>query len=32
MVAVVRENLDAIKVGCNNFVMWLLDAFYRVWS
>ncbi len=26
MVAVARENSDAIKVGCGNFVMWLLDG------
>ncbi len=39
MVAVVRENLDAVKVGCGNFVMWLLDraesfasSFNMVWS
>jgi hypothetical protein len=25
MVAVARENSDAVKVGCGNFVMWLLD-------
>jgi hypothetical protein len=26
MVAVACENSDAIKVGCSNFVMWLLDG------
>jgi hypothetical protein len=26
MEAVARENADAIKVGCGNFVMWLLDG------
>ena len=25
MVAVARENSDAVKVGCGNFVMWLFD-------
>ena len=26
MVAVAREDLDTIKVGCSNFMMWLLDG------
>ena len=26
MVAVARENSDAVKVGCGDFVMWLLDG------
>ncbi len=25
VVAVARENSDAVKVGCGNFVMWLFD-------
>jgi hypothetical protein len=29
MVAVARENSDAIKVGCRNLVMWLLDGAER---